>query len=140
MGTNTNRKTGLRFESELCEKLSGCGWWAHDLTQNAAGQPADVMAVRCNTAVLIDCKVCSSDKFQLSRVEPNQVSAMELWQARGNDYCYFAIKYPSGQIYMCHYDDYLFLTREKASSIPEWYAKQVYRTFDNWIDYMEDMI
>lgn len=140
MGTNTNRKDGLKFEAQLCQKLAECGWWAHDLTQNAAGQPADVMAVRCNTAVLIDCKVCSNDKFQLSRVEPNQVSAMKTWQDRGNEYCFFAVKFPSGEIYMCHYDDYLFLTHENASAIPEWYAKKVYRTFEDWIDYMEDMI
>ena len=88
MATNTNRKDGLRYETELCQKLAECGWWAHDLTQSAAGQPADILAVRCNTAVLIDCKVCSSDKFLLSRVEPNQVTAMGLWRDQGNGYCY----------------------------------------------------
>lgn len=140
MARNMNRKTGLRFESELCKKLADCGWWAHDLTQNAAGQPADVLAVRINTAVLIDCKVCSGPNFQISRVEPNQESAMGLWTDRGNDYAYFALRFPDGEIYMMPYEGYVFLRREKVSQVPEYYAKSVYKTFDQWIDWMEDQI
>ena len=139
MARNTNRKDGLRFEGELCEKLAGYGWWAHDMTQNASGQPADVIAVRINTAVLIDCKVCSSDKFQMSRVEPNQESAMAFWQERGNEHAYFALKYED-RIYMMHYNDYVLLKRENVKAVPEMYAKAAFRTFDRWVDWMEDQI
>ena len=139
MGRNTNRKDGLRFETELCDRLAEAGWWAHDMTQNAAGQPADVIAVRVNTAVLIDCKVCTGDKFQMSRVEPNQESAMGVWQDWGNNFAYFALKYGEN-IYMMHYNDYMLLKRENVKAVPEVYAKAAFRTFDRWLDWMEDQI
>lgn len=140
MATNTNRKDGLRFETELCEKLARCGWWAHDMTQNAAGQPADVIAVRINHAVLIDCKVCSTDKFPLSRIEPNQELAMGIWLEKGNQHAYFAVKYPSGKVYMCHYDDIRWLKKQKVSSIPEAFAQKCFHDLNFWIDWMEDEI
>lgn len=139
MARNTNRKDGLQFESELCEKLAGYGWWAHNAAQTAAGQPADIIAVRCNHAVLIDCKVCSGDKFQMSRVEPNQESAMGLWTERGNDFAYFALKY-SDNIYMMHYFDYERLKKENVKAITEIAAKTIFWTFERWVDWMEDQI
>lgn len=139
MARNTNRKDGLQFETELCEKLAGFGWWAHNAAQTAAGQPADVIAVRCNHAVLIDCKVCSGDKFQMSRVEPNQESAMALWYERGNNSAYFALKYGEN-IYMMHYFDYVRLKAEKVKAITEITAKAIFWTFNRWVDWMEDQI
>lgn len=88
----TNKKLGNTFEAELCETLFQKGFWAHNLAQNQAGQPADVLAVRNGVAYLIDCKVCSDNKFALSRVEENQSSAMELWRDSGNGEGWFALK------------------------------------------------
>ncbi len=96
----SNRATGTRFEQELCELLAEHGFWAHNLTQNQAGQPADIIAVKGNYAVLIDCKVCSTNSFRLSRIEENQEMAMLRWYATGNDHSYFALKMLSGEIYM----------------------------------------
>ena len=56
-GVMSNKKLGNSFEAELCEILSQHGFWAHNLAQNAAGQPADVIAVKDGEAFLIDCKV-----------------------------------------------------------------------------------
>ena len=140
MGKNTNRTNGLRFETELCERLAAAGWWAHDMAQTAAGQPADVIAARLNTPVLIDCKLCTGNNFRMSRVEPNQETAMELWTALGNSHAYFAVKYPSGNIYMISYEDYLLLKREQVHSIPEVAAVPRFRTFGRWLDRMEDLI
>ena len=137
MGTNTNRKNGLRFEAELCEKLAENGWWAHDMTQAAAGQPADIIAVRNNHAVLIDCKVCATDRFALSRIEPNQVSAMTLWEKRGNEDAYFAVKYPNEVIYMIHFNR---MISSGNVNIPEWYAHSQGFYFDEWIEMMKDEI
>lgn len=53
----TNRKIGNSFETEFCELLFQHGFWCHNMAQNAAGQPADVIAVKGKTAYLIDCKV-----------------------------------------------------------------------------------
>lgn len=101
----SNKKLGNSFEAELCELLAEHGYWAHNLAQNQTGQPADVIAVRNNLAILIDCKVCENDRFPFSRVEENQEGAMTLWEMRGNTECYFALKDSNGEIYMLHYDD-----------------------------------
>ena len=95
-----NKTLGNNFEQELCEKLSEHGFWCHMLNANKAGQPADIIAVRNKIAYLIDAKVCSSRGFALSRVEENQDLAMSLWNERGNGQGWFALKIPTGEIYM----------------------------------------
>lgn len=97
----TNKKIGNSFESEFCEMLSERGFWAHNLAQNASGQPADVFAARNKKAVLVDCKVCSTVKgFSLRRVEDNQILSMQLWSECGNGSGWFAFKLPNQMIYM----------------------------------------
>lgn len=97
----SNKKSGNQFESELCEILSMYGFWCHNLAQNSAGQPADVIAARNGQAYLIDCKVCSTDKgFSPNRMEENQDLAMALWQECGNGQGWFAMKLPTGDIFM----------------------------------------
>ena len=95
----TNKKSGNQFEAELCEILANDGYWVHNLAQNAAGQPADVIAVRDGEAFLIDCKVCSKGTFPFSRIEENQELAMSLWQDCGNGAGWFALKFDD-EIYM----------------------------------------
>ena len=94
-----NKKLGSRFEAELCEILSKEGFWCHNLAQNSAGQPADVIAVKCGEAFLIDCKVCSQGKFQYSRIEENQDLSMKLWRDCGNGIGLFALKFDE-KVYM----------------------------------------
>ena len=96
----SNRKTGNAFESEFCKMLSNEGYWVHNLTQNNAGQPADVIAVKNGNAFLIDCKVCKNNKFPLSRIEPNQHTAMDLWEHCGNGNGWFALQLNDGRVYM----------------------------------------
>ncbi len=103
----SNKTQGNRFEQELCEILAKNGFWAHNMAQNQAGQPADIIAVKENVAYLIDCKLCSSNYFPLSRVECNQETAMSLWQDCGNTFCFFAIKLPSGEIYMLPFEVFI---------------------------------
>ncbi len=92
----SNKKLGNLFEREFCEILAQHGFWVHNLTQNANGQPADIIAVRNGQAYLIDCKVCSNDKFALSRIEENQYFAMNLWEDCGNLPCLFSFKTSEG--------------------------------------------
>lgn len=100
MSTNNNRKTGTSFERELCEELARHGFWAHNLAQNSAGQPFDVIAARDGKSYPIDCKVCEHDLFKLVRIEENQYSAMTLWRDTGNGEGWFALKMSSGEVYM----------------------------------------
>lgn len=91
--TVTNRTLGDRFESDFCTLLYNKGFWSHRLTQNSAGQPADVIAVRNGKAWLIDCKVCTDNRFPLSRIEDNQNLAMTVWKDYcGNDEAWFALR------------------------------------------------
>lgn len=96
----SNKTLGNGFEVELGELLSRHGFWVHLLNANKAGQPADIVAARNKVAHLIDAKVCSKRGFALSRVEENQELAMTLWGKCGNGQGWFAIKVPTGEIYM----------------------------------------
>lgn len=100
----TNKKVGNDFEAEFCEILSANGLWVHNMAQNKAGQPADVIAVRDKTAYLIDCKVCTHERFSLSRVEENQHFAMELWKQYGNGEGWFALKVNNEIIMIPHFN------------------------------------
>ena len=114
-----NRTVGIRFEQEMCNYLSKKGWWAHDMTQSASGQPADIICAKGNVAILIDCKVCANNRFPFSRVEPNQESAMKLWMDKGNTYVYFALKLNDDSVYMMSYIRYNMFVQEGKSSLNE---------------------
>lgn len=101
--TMSNRSDGNQFESYLCRRLYDHGFWTHNLAQNKAGQPADIIAVRNGRAFLIDAKACTANKFCLSRVEANQQGAMTIWKECGNQDAYFAVRFPNQEIYMVPY-------------------------------------
>ena len=114
-----NRRRGNRFEDELCEILSGYGFWCTNLAQKKSGQPADVIAVRNKVAYLIDAKVCSENRFPCSRIEENQDLSMELWKDCGNGIGWFALQL-CGQIYMIsHYTMTAYRNRQSGLSAKE---------------------
>lgn len=89
----SNRKMGNDFEKEFCELMSEEGYWVHLMTQDNAGQPADVIAVKNGIPILVDCKNCENEVFDLRRIEGNQITAMQLWRECGNWHCWFAVKW-----------------------------------------------
>ena len=100
----SNIKDGLKFERELCQILSENGFWVHQVSQNSGGQqPADVFAVYLGIAYLIDCKVCSDDRFRFSRMEDNQRMAMDKWVKLKGTMPKFALKDSKGRIWMLDY-------------------------------------
>ena len=111
----TNRKIGNKFETEFCEMLFQNGFWTHNLAQNSAGQPADVIAVRNGKAYLIDCKVCINDTFPFSRIESNQHTAMTLWKQSGNGDGWFALQLSNKDIYMIFHDLMMALSLNQSS-------------------------
>ena len=126
----SNKKLGNSFEAEFCDILAEHGFWVHLLSQNAAGQPADVLAVKDGDAYLIDCKVCSQGKFQFGRIEDNQELAMELWHDCGNGDGLFALKFDEDvyivslvELRKCR-NRYSAMTKELAAyhgcSLTEW--------------------
>ena len=99
----SNRKLGNDFEREFAIILAANGFWVHRLNQNQAGQPFDIIACKNGYAEAIDCKVCANDKFEFSRIEDNQHSAMRRWADCGNGNGWFALKLSDGDIYMMSY-------------------------------------
>ena len=129
----TNKKIGNDFEQELCELLGEQGFWTHNLAMNKSGQPADVIAVKNKTAYLIDAKVCSSKGFTLSRMEENQDLAMDLWKECGNGQGWFALKVPTGEIYMIpHFCIKAYLQRQSVLSFSE--IHELGKPIGKWVD------
>lgn len=110
-----NKTIGNAFEREFCEILSQHGFWVHNFANTRSGQPADIIAVRDNNSYLIDCKVCSRQKFDISRVEENQHFSMESWKNAGNEEPWFALKLDEDRIYMIAHADMVDLSYEKAT-------------------------
>lgn len=129
----SNKKLGNSFEAELCEILAKEGFWAHNLAQNAAGQPADVIAVKDGEAFLIDCKVCSQGKFQYSRIEENQDLAMDLWCDCGNGKGWFALKFDAGT-YMVNRESIRNCSNYHLAMTPE-LAKEYGYSLEEWLWY-----
>ena len=128
----SNRAVGNAFEQELCDLLYAYGFWAHNLKQDNSGQPADVIAAKNKIAYLIDCKDCSAKGFDLRRVEENQINAMQLWNECGNGQGWFAIKVPTGDIYMLP----LFVVlayKSRQSSLSYAEIHEMGKPFEDWV-------
>jgi len=90
-----NKRLGNSFEKEMTEILSQKGYWVTMLTpkQHTGSQPADLIAIKNNKPILIDCKTCKTKYFQISRIEQNQWLAYQRYKKCGNTEYYLAIKY-----------------------------------------------
>ena len=99
MAENTNRLNGIRFEDEIAQMFQERGWWVHNMTQNKSGQPADLLVVNPLDVYLLDCKVCKGNEFALSRIEPNQASAMAYWKSLTRRRAGFIIRRGDGRIF-----------------------------------------
>lgn len=128
-----NKKLGNDFEEQFCEELSKHGFWAYNCPTNSYGQPVDVIAVRNGKAYLIDCKVCSTKGFNLSRLEENQLMAMHLFMECGNKGGWFALQV-EGEIYMIPYQ---VLRIELHDNVTRWNnakIKIVGITLERWLE------
>lgn len=114
----SNKKEGTKFEQEIADKLFENGWWVHLIQQSKSGQPADIIATKDNTAVLIDCKDCKTKKFDLSRVEENQLNAMRLFVSRCWGQAYFVIKL-NDKVYFINYWTMLDTILKEMKSVNE---------------------
>ena len=90
-----NKILGNRFEKEYAEMLSKRGYWVTFLTpkQNIGSQPCDLIAIKNNKPILVDCKTCDTHLFPISRIEENQRQAYKRYMKCGNTKFILAIKY-----------------------------------------------
>lgn len=111
-----NKKIGTEFEKKMCKKLSDKGYWVHFLAPDARGaQPFDIIAVKNEKSIAIDCKTCVSERFSINRIEDNQISAFEKWLKCGNSEPLIVIE---------HYGDVVFaeyskLKKERSVKVNE---------------------
>ncbi len=128
----SNKKLGNDFEQELCDILSGYGYWVHNLAMNKSGQPADVLAVRNKVAYLIDAKVVSTKKgFALSRVEDNQDLAMDMWIEKGNGQGWFAFKVEEQILMIPHFCIKAYKDKQSTLSIADIFA--LGKPIEKWV-------
>lgn len=132
-----NRKMGNSFEAEFCEILAAHGFWAHNMAQNSAGQPADVIAAKRDSSTLIDCKVCSNRGFVLSRIEDNQHLAMEMWEDRVGTCCWFALKLNDGAIFLFAHVALMNYAKHGAKQINEQFIRENGVPLDEWMKMFE---
>lgn len=116
--------------------MAAHGWWAHNIAQNRTGQPADIIAIKKELPVLIDCKDCAGNIFALSRIEANQEAAMIRWEVTVNEHCYFAVRLNTGEIYMIPFVDLYSRERHGKRSITEKEFPK-FKTFKEWLEKFE---
>ncbi len=103
--------TWQRFQREICKMLSDNGFWAYETINKKSGQPVDVIAVKSDIGYIIECKVTKSNRFPLSRVEDNQITAIERFTRCKNHESWFAF------LFSKHPDDILFVRAEKIIAL-----------------------
>ena len=101
----SNKQLGTWFEQYVCTMLAHRGWWAHFISPSRIGsQPFDIVAMKGNVVLAIDCKTCSTPNFPLSRVEDNQIFAFDMISERTDAICGFLVQY-NDQIYFLKWKD-----------------------------------
>ena len=130
----SNKTMGNTFERRFCDLLFQHGFWAHNMAQTAAGQPADVIAVKGQYHTLIDCKVVTGQGFRFSRVEDNQRTAMDSFRERGKEPCWFALLLPGGDIQMLSYETVKRMeTMEDMHSLTIYQMPRYAYPFERWL-------
>lgn len=111
LSESNNKKLGTAFEVEAVSRLAKLGYWAHFITPDTRGaQPFDIIAVKQGKALAIDCKTSAVKRFNISRLEDNQVLAFEKWIRCGNPMPIILVKYKG--FIMCI--EYSVLKAEKS--------------------------
>lgn len=126
----SNVKEGSIFEEKVIEILGEHGFWASGFPKDKDGtQPSDIIAVNHKGKHLIDAKDCKKGRFELSRIEDNQLSAMDRIKECAGGRGWFALGYPDGTIYMVEETLLRLIQQSGAKSIgkiPEDYKIEVW--------------
>lgn len=101
-----NKVLGDSFEKEYAKILRERGYWVTFLTpkKNIGSQPCDLIAIKDDKPILIDCKTCKTHLFPINRIEENQRQAFKRYSKCGNTKFILAIKY-NNRIYKINMKD-----------------------------------
>jgi hypothetical protein len=93
----SNKALGNTVEKEFAQKMHKAGWWVHMLADKIHGQPLDCIMTNMGVTWFLDIKnVANGDKFDLSRIEDNQINSMIMLWNTGIRTVGFAIKFNDG--------------------------------------------
>lgn len=101
-----NKKIGTAFERDVVRIFKNNGYWVHFITPDSRGaQPFDIIAVRDDEAIAVECKTLADSKryITIDRLEDNQIMAFELWRKCGNTKALVAVKH-KGEITFIDYE------------------------------------
>lgn len=91
-----NKNFGSKFEQFMCGYLAEHGWWVHFLSPDRRGaQPFDIIAVKDDIPIAMDCKTCEDHIFRIERLEDNQKTAFSYWLGKGNSNAYIIVLHKS---------------------------------------------
>ena len=85
------KKIGNEFEVKFANELRKKGYWCHIFEYNSNGQPCDIVAIKDDTSYLIDIKHCNEERFDFSKIQPNQFTCFEYARLCGVNNTGFAI-------------------------------------------------
>lgn len=115
--------TGPEFEKYFCEWAKRFGWWALCIPRSQTGsQPFDIIAVRDNSILAVDCKVISSNSrvFPLNRIEDNQWLAFWSLRKRSESAIIGVVVWHDLTRHMCFitYEELIAAVKAQQKSIP----------------------
>lgn len=100
-----NKELGTSFETDFVELLNRNSFWAHFIVPGKSGkQPFDVIAIKYGKAFVFDCKTCSKNSISYSRLEDNQIFAMEKAIRCGCEHAYIAVLH-NDNVYIIRYEE-----------------------------------
>ena len=112
-----NKKTGMKFERKVLDMLAVDGWWAHFLSPDKSGaQPFDIIAIKNDAVLALDCKTCADKSFSFSRIEDNQFMAFQSLIWKTNVFCGFVILHDD-DIYLLSFTDILAEMKKGRGSV-----------------------
>lgn len=115
-----NKELGNSFEENLALILADEGYWVSLFPPKtySGSQPADMIAVKNDVAILIDAKTLEnkSGRWSITRIEDNQEKAAKRFLECGNSWYNFAILW-NDTIYMIPFDTINF--NEKSIDLKE---------------------
>lgn len=127
-----NKLDGIRYENKVAQILYDNGYWVTLLAATHTGQPADIIAIKDSEFALIDAKLCLRDRFELSRIEPNQIRAMNALEKKsGHAIAAFVLGMSSGN-YIVSWETIKALMDDDVHSFTEQYCQQQFITLEEW--------
>ena len=127
-----NKLEGTRYENKVAQILYDNGYWVTLLAATHTGQPADIIAIKDSEFALIDAKLCLRDRFELSRIEPNQIRSMTaLEQKSGNAVAVFVLGMSTGN-YIVSWETMRDYLNNGVKSFTAEHCESQFITLEEW--------